>query len=343
VIFTGAGGLGECVKDEHAWHEPNLRQSSRQKSLNSAFSTVSPRLVRGMPRFSIMTWRPFEMRRSFRVTVAAAALSSVGMALDLTFWRIRMHGPPPWHLVSMAVSASVIAVIFASRKTGKPWIASVLFVLNNLVAEIAIWRASTPLALWAMGWAPFQAEKLGLVTVAVLAPPDPWAGAISIVIFAGSAFAHYASFDPVVRARLLAEPWTTSIYSVFAIFLYAYRLHAVRMARKMAESLSAKRSLEHVSRMLLAVRDFSNTPLQTLYLTTELLKARQGDQAELLDRMDRSLSRLRELNEIMSQYEAQAGWPHGAESLDAAASLQRDVTTTRGPAPGTPGPRTRAH
>ena len=90
------------------------------------------------------------------------------------------------------------------------------FVFSNIVTEVAMWRASTPLALWSMGWAPFQAEKLGLFTVAVLAPPDPWAGAISIGIFAGSAMAHYASFDPVVRARLLAEPWTTVIYSIFA-------------------------------------------------------------------------------------------------------------------------------
>ena len=93
-----------------------------------------------------------------------------------------MHATPPWHFVSMAVSAGVIAVMFGYRKAGKPWIASVTFVLSNLVSEVAIWRASTPLALRAMGWAPFQAEKLGLVAVAVLAPPDPWAGAISIGI-----------------------------------------------------------------------------------------------------------------------------------------------------------------
>ena len=58
--------------------------------------------------------------------------------------------------------------------------------------------------------------------------------------------------------------------------------------------------------------------------------------------MDRSLSRLRELNEIMSQYEAQAGWQHGGESIDAAATLQRDFTTTRDAAPGPPAPRTPA-
>ena len=144
---------------------------------------------------------------------------------------------------------------------------------------------------------------------------------------------HYANFDPVVRAHLLAEPWTTVIYGIFAILLYTYRLHAVRMARKMAESLSAKQSLEHVSRMMLALRDFSNTPLQTLYLTTALLRRQHGDDAELLDRMDRSLSRLRELNAIMSQYEAQAGWQHGGESIDAVATLQRDFTTNRSPQP----------
>ena len=47
------------------------------------------------------------MRRSFRVTLVAAILNIVGMAIDLTFWRTRLHATPPWHFVSIAVSAGV--------------------------------------------------------------------------------------------------------------------------------------------------------------------------------------------------------------------------------------------
>ena len=93
--------------------------------------------------------------------------------------------------------------------------------------------------------------------------------------------------------------------------------------------------------MLLAVRDFSNTPLQTLYLTTALLRYRHRNDSELLERMDRSLARLRELNDIMSRYETQVGWKDGDESLDAAAVLQRGLTGARASSRARPFPRSR--
>jgi hypothetical protein len=284
-----------------------------------------------------------EPRRAFSVTLVAAILTIVGMSLDLTFWRTKMHATPHWHFVSAAASVFVIGLVFALRATGRQWIASTSFVVINAITEVAVWRASTVLALGSVGWVPFQTEKLGALTVAALAPPSPWAGALSIGLFVGSALVHFASFDPIVRARLLAEPWATLAYGVFGLLLYIYRLHALSTERKIAELRAARRAVEHVSRMLLAVRDFSNTPLQTLYLTTALLRSRRTSDSELLDRMDRSLARLRELNEIMSGYESQVGWRDGEESLDAAATLQRGFTHSPTPSPGRCVPRARNH
>ena len=206
-----------------------------------------------------------ETRRAFLVTLVAAILNILGTLVDLLFWRSRMHATPVWHLVSIAMSAGLIGLVMVYRPTGRQWIASLAFVINNGVSELAIWRASTPLALGMLQWAPFQAEKLGALAVAVLAPPSLWAGVVSIGIFVGSAMAHWASFDTTVRARMLGEPWATIAYGVFALLLYAYRLHAVHVERTMADSLAAKRTTEHVSRMLLAVRGFLEyTPADAL-------------------------------------------------------------------------------
>jgi hypothetical protein len=282
-----------------------------------------------------------ERQRAFVVTIVAAILNVVGISIDLLFWRAKMGATPPWHIVSIAVGVCILGLVLACRATAKQWVASLCFVITNLVIEIAVWRASTVLALEPVGWVPFQTEKLAVLTVAVLAPPSWWAGALSLGIFAGGAIVHFESFDPVVRARLLAEPWATLAYGAFGLLLYAYRLHTLTTARKMAESLAAKRTVEQVSRMLLAVRDFSNTPLQTLYLTTALLRARYGNDSDLLERMDRSLARLRELNEIMSRYESKAEWQDGDESLDAAATLERGLTSIRPSSPGRRVPRAR--
>src|SRR5258706_3569985 len=214
-----------------------------------------------------------DARRAFLVTFVAAILNIVGMSLDVMFWRTRMHATPPWHFVSAAVSVCAIGLVLVYRRTGQQWIASTCFVFSNVISEVAIWRASTLLALGSVGWVPFQSEKLGALTVALLAPPSLWAGVLSLGIFAGSPLVHFATFEPLVRARLLAEPWATLAYAAFGLLLYFYRLHALSTARRMAESLTARRTVEHVSRMLLAVRDLSNTPLQTLYLTSALLRA----------------------------------------------------------------------
>jgi hypothetical protein len=265
------------------------------------------------------------------------------MAIDMSFWRTHLNAIPPWHLVSIAVGMIMIGVLLKYRPTGKQWIASLSFVFINLIIEIAVWRASTPLALSERHWVPFQTEKLSVLTVAVLAPPSWWAGVLTIGIFTGGAMLHWALFEPEVRGRMLAEPWAAFAYGAFALLLYGYRLNALSMERRVAESLAAKRAVEHVSRMLLAVRDFSNTPLQTLYLTTALLRARHERESELLERMERSLARLRELNEIMSRYESQVGWEDGDESLDAAATLQRGLTSIRPSRPRRSAPRTRRH
>jgi hypothetical protein len=270
-----------------------------------------------------------EARRASLVTLALAIATIVGMSIDVLFWRLRFHQTPIWHFFSIGVSLVTIGVVSRYPRTRKQWLASAAFVLNNAFTEVAVWRASTLLALGEAQWAPYQAEKLGAIAVAVLAPPNPLAGLLSIAIFVGGAVVHHQTFEPTVRAHFLAEPWTTVAYGAVALLLYVYRLHALRIERTMAESLAAKRAIEQVSRMLLAVRDFSNTPIQTLYLTTALLRARHHDDSELLERMDRSLARLRELNEIMSRYESKIGWESGDESLDAAATLQRGFTSTR--------------
>jgi hypothetical protein len=286
--------------------------------------------------------RPSDAERAFRVTLTAAILNVVGVSIDLGFWRARMHTTPPWHLVSAGVSVCIGVLMLCYRHSGKGWIASLAFVVGNIITEVAVWRASTPLAMSAIGWAPFQPEKLGVLTVAVLAPPNLWAGVLSILVFGGSAVAHFFTFSEPVREKLIAEPWASIAYTTFAMLLYVYRLQARNLQREMSESLAAKRTSEHVSRMILAVRDFSNTPLQTMYLTTALLRERHGDEAELLARLERSLARLRELNEIMSRYESQVGWQDGDASMDASDVLQRGSTVGRASPPNRARP-TREH
>ncbi|HKQ71772.1 MAG TPA: hypothetical protein VJT73_20655 [Polyangiaceae bacterium] len=245
------------------------------------------------------------------------------MSIDLAFWRVSFHTTPVWHLASMGFSAFIFVLLVPLRGKEWAWLGSVAFLANNVMIAIALWVGATALTPHAPRGASFQAQKLGALAVALLAPPL-LAGLGSIGIFVGSAVARDLTLAANTRARFAEEPWATLAYGAFAVGLYLYRLHAQRLERRMHEALAEARALQRVSRVLLAIRDFSNSPLQTLQLTTALLRLRHGGATDVVDRMDRALARLCHLNQAMARYESEVDWQSGEESMDAIAVLERE-------------------
>jgi hypothetical protein len=179
-------------------------------------------------------------------------------------------------------------------------------------------------------WAPFQAEKLGALTVALLAPPGFWIGTLSILAFAATPIVHAASFAPAVRARLpMSEPWASLAYGAFALLLLFYRLRARAVEREMARVNAEVAAREQLTRALLAVRDLTNTPTQTLSLAVALLREHHPEDSELHRRMDRALTCLREINGVVGAYESKIGWQSGDESFDAMTVLNGDFRPMR--------------
>jgi hypothetical protein len=244
------------------------------------------------------------------------------MSLDALFWRTRFGTIPVLHLISLGFSAEIL-ILLAGRRRRLLWLSSLAFFLNNAVAVTALWSANTALAM-TRSWAPFQAEKLGLLAVAILAPPSMVAGIGSIATLAASPIAQFYLFDRETRERFPSEPWAISIYAVFALLLYLYRLRARALAHKMQDALLTAASLEKLSRVLLAFRDFSNTPLQVLRLTAEVMVVRCPQAGRLVDRMTRALDRLEELNSIVSRYEEQVA-PRHLAAFDPAELLKEPL------------------
>ena len=125
------------------------------------------------------------------------------------------------------------------------------------------------------------------------------------------------------KARAPAEPWAILAFGTFAAGIYAYRIYAWRKEQRLADALAEARISERLSRIVLALQDLANTPLQTLELTSALL-ARGGAAPPLIDRMQRALARLRDLNRIMAHYSPKRPVWQGPASLDSRSVLQRD-------------------
>jgi integral membrane sensor domain MASE1 len=83
-----------------------------------------------------------------------------------------------------------------------------------------------------------------------------------------------------------------------------------------------KVALARLARVALAVRDMANTPLQTMSLSVELLRAKQGKGDEVVSRMMRAIERLSRLDDLLSAYSEQFVLHDDSMSFDAEAILE---------------------
>jgi hypothetical protein len=264
-----------------------------------------------------------QAKKAMEVTATAAMLNIAGMSLDTMFWHTRFHTRPVWHLVSLGLSLALL-VGLSLRRTHPPpaWISSTLFVVNNAVIATALWFADSDLGPLPRLSATFQPQKLGALAVAILAPPSVHAAVLSIVIFVGSVIVRYELFDTATRASLSSEPWAMVAYGIFGFGLYLYRIQSRKVRAEMQVALTEATSHERLSCVLLAFRDFYNTPLQTLELTIAIFKVRHPEDRQLVARMERATGRLAELNRVAASYEPSACGSQRV-SLDAVEILER--------------------
>src|SRR6185369_10867796 len=104
--------------------------------------------------------------------------------------------------------------------------------------------------------------------------------------------------------------------------LLAHQLRRIDLEREVARAHAEVVATQHAAKIILAVRDLSNTPLQTIALATGLAEEKHPDLEPVLRRIDRSLDRLKKLDETFRKHESAMDWSSGAGSLDAPESLR---------------------
>jgi hypothetical protein len=235
---------------------------------------------------------------AWRVTALACALNVAGVTLQLFSAPAPM---PEWpFILSATVGMVLLAVSLAARKRAPAWLASIIFVLNNSAIVVALWLTHPYYATHAQRWMPFQANKLGAMTVALLAP-ELWAGLVSIVSLAGAAVIQFSLFPEGMRTAIdHSEPMATFAFGGFAIVLLGHRLYRIKVERNMAQRAADASVLERLGRASLAIRDLANTPLQTIRLSAAVLSARSPELGELIARIERAADQLSALGEALA-------------------------------------------
>jgi hypothetical protein len=257
---------------------------------------------------------PLEVAHAWRGAVFACALNVIGMALDLAIGRT-VPGLPWWpNVASGAVGAALVGVLFARRARATVRLGSVVFLVNNTVIVAALWITSGYYAASNLPWTPYQANKLGIMAIALLAP-ELWVGVLCILENVAMVIGKHLTFPSSIQDRLaVGEPWLIMIFGVFGAVLLAYRLRGVLLERERLRLHARAATADEVARLCLALRDALNTPIQTVRLSTAVLRMRPSDVDAILDRIDRALDRLSELSGALTQYEAKLKWRPGDES-----------------------------
>jgi hypothetical protein len=255
---------------------------------------------------------PHESQQSqyrWRGTLVACGLNAAGMPLDIILARNDVPGMPVWpSLLSCAAGVLLAIIMVARRRHPTARLSATVFLINTLVILAALWITSGAYAAAPDAWIPFQANKMGALAAGVLAP-DLATGVISIGGFVGMVVLRYAALPSALQQRLpIAEPWTIFIYAVFALAMLGYRVHSVALARRMLRIRTESIATQRLARTFLAMRDFTNTPLQTLELSAHILRARCPELEPVLDRVDRSIDRLYRLNRALAVYESRIEW-----------------------------------
>ena len=180
-------------------------------------------------------------------------------------------------------------------------------------------------------WTPFQANKLGALAAAMLAP-ELGVGLASIAGFAAIALGKSYFLDPdIQRGFPVGEPWLILIYALFAGVILVYRLRGLAIEREMLRVQAEAAASEHLAQTFLRLSDYANTPIQTIAFATKLLRAKNRDDIKpLVDRLERAVVRLKELSDALTRYQKTHHWSPGEESLDTTTGRQRAVPRRTG-------------
>jgi len=244
----------------------------------------------------------------FGATVAAL-FNGLGMLLEFAIIRKHPDVSARAPAISAIVATILLLLLFVRRKTPSVKWAAIIYLVNSAAVSFALLSTNTQFAATEKHWVPFQAAKLGSLIAAMLAP-EFWVGLVSILGYTFGAVIQYEYFFPLeVRARVdSAEPWPVLAFGLAGVLALIYRFRRVQLEQELAQIQAQNFAIRRLASAFLNIRDLMNTPLQVIELSVDSL--RKSDRAEkpVLDRIDRSVQNLREINSVLVEHEKEIEW-----------------------------------
>jgi hypothetical protein len=210
--------------------------------------------------------------------------------------------------LSALVGLLLLLVLFIWRRTPSVRWACIIYSINTASVATVLGLTNLPMALAETNWVPFQASKLGCLIAAMLAPGF-WVGLLSILAYSISAVIQFEFFfPPELRAQAAPEPWPIIAFALGGILALAYRFRRAQLEQEVARIQAQNFAIRRLANAFLNIRDLMNTPLQVIEFSVDLLRNSKEPAKPIIDRIDRSVQSLREINSVLVQHEKEIEW-----------------------------------
>ena len=87
-----------------------------------------------------------------------------------------------------------------------------------------------------------------------------------------------------------------------------YRFRRVQLEQELAQVQAQVFAIRRLANAFLNIRDLMNSPLQVIELSVDALRKSDESQKPILDRIDRSVQNLREINSVLVEHEKEIEW-----------------------------------
>jgi hypothetical protein len=255
---------------------------------------------------------------SLRLTVVSIALVTLGqLAFVAIDWSLFGAWPmPPIRGAHVLLGAATLAFIGARRRQLSPRAIKTAYLAVVLPLLLVFWIGEVVYLHSGRSFAPFFGTKLAMLLVALLAPTLR-IGTFLLIGFAVETVPLWYLYNMGSSAHVSAsEPWATMSFGALSLVMLLFRAHHDRVARAAEEERVRAQALEELAKVLLAIRDIANTPIQTLGAAVELLRIHGDGDPVVLDAMERALARLRLCTRPLAGYDEHVRWERIGGSLD---------------------------
>lgn len=220
-----------------------------------------------------------------------------------------------WYL-ALAVVVFVFLVTSKLRRLKVKYCA----VLNIFMA-LCVLLPSSQTAVFAaeknLSVAYFGTYKVMSVVVALLAPFPHYVGYILLSFCLLIPPIQVLLFTPeVIHASGHYEPWITMCYALVAFLVLHHRISTLKLHANLIESQTKEKSLRDFADVAMALRDLTNTPLQSLDLLIELLREEKISQKQASELLSRTTYRLRDLMQVLSEQQKKIARQQVQQSID---------------------------